>query len=210
MSRSIVVIGIAFLLFISENRTPGQEKEPPPSTKELQAEIARLKEEIKSLLKEVRLRDETIQALMEQVKKRQKEAFAARLFQEAVKVRLEHLQEQIIEKNRMINNLLDAAGKKRPKKDDPNLPNPPAVFLKGKVSKLDGKDKSLLEIDLGSDSGLEVGHTLEVFRLSPKPLYLGMIRIIAVNKITATARSQSSKVAEKIQVGDDVASRLDR
>jgi hypothetical protein len=60
---------------------------------------------------------------------------------------------------------------------DPNAPNPPAKFIKGIVEKVDAKDTSLASLSLGTDHGLKVGNTLEVYRLSPSVEYIGLIRI---------------------------------
>ena len=58
-----------------------------------------------------------------------------------------------------------------------SAPNPPAFAVDLKVL---GADDGLVEISGGSDAGLQKGHTLDVFRLTPKSQYLCMIRLIAV------------------------------
>ena len=64
---------------------------------------------------------------------------------------------------------------------------PPPEDLKGSVLEVDVKS-GLLTISLGSDSGLKVGNTLEVYRLEPKPEYLGTIRIVDTHFKYAVAR----------------------
>src|SRR5262249_27875790 len=57
---------------------------------------------------------------------------------------------------------------------------PPAEDLKGSVLETD-PTSGLVTISLGSDAGLQVGHTLEVYRTEPKPEYVGTIRIVDTN-----------------------------
>jgi hypothetical protein len=86
-------------------------------------------------------------------------------------------------------------------------PNPPAVDVRGSVSKVDARE-GLAEISLGKDHGLEVGHTLEVFRLKPNPTYLGMMRLVAVEKQRSVGKLVRPTPGAVLQVGDQVASRL--
>ena len=72
---------------------------------------------------------------------------------------------------------------------NPNAPNPPTAFIKGKIEKVDPTDRTLVTISLGSDQGLQLRHTLEVYRLSPNPEYLGMIRIEDVRQHVAALAS---------------------
>jgi hypothetical protein len=58
-----------------------------------------------------------------------------------------------------------------------------------------------------SDSGLKVGHTLELFRLSPRPQYLGMVRITDVRAKEAVA-VPVAKLSSEPQVGDKFASQI--
>ncbi len=83
--------------------------------------------------------------------------------------------------------------------------NAPGESVKGKVLKVDAANK-IVEISLGREDGLRKDHTLEVFRTQPRPTYLGMIRIIAVE----TNRSVGMMVGRnlEVKVGDEVASKL--
>ena len=68
-----------------------------------------------------------------------------------------------------------------------------------------------MQITLGSDAGLAVGNTMEVFRLNmanpTRSLYLGRIRIVELKATEAIARPVD-KMTNKIQVNDNVASQL--
>jgi hypothetical protein len=78
---------------------------------------------------------------------------------------------------------------------------------------VDGKilavNDNLVEISVGSDAGLMVGHTLDVFRLTPKSKYIGMIRIVRVEKTKAVGQLLG-KATASLQLGDEVASKLIR
>ena len=90
----------------------------------------------------------------------------------------------------------------------PGLPpggNPPAGLIKGKVLKIDPKDKTLVEINVGTDNGVEKGHTLEVYRLQPRAEYLGRIQVVAASPHRAVGRAM---MAARIKVDDEVASSI--
>jgi len=71
--------------------------------------------------------------------------------------------------------------------------NPPPDDVEGVITDTDAKT-GLVTISIGSDSGVNVGNTLEVFRIKPEPKYLGTIKILdaqahqAVGKLTAAPR----------------------
>lgn len=71
---------------------------------------------------------------------------------------------------------------------DPTAPNPPPKFVKGVVEKVDGVDKSLVRISLGTDHGLKNNHTLEVYRFSPGATYVGLMRIEDAHHHTSIGR----------------------
>jgi hypothetical protein len=60
---------------------------------------------------------------------------------------------------------------------DPTAPSPPVRYMKGKIERVDSKDNSLVSVSLGTDHGLKVGNTLEVYRRLPVPQYIGIVRI---------------------------------
>lgn len=83
-------------------------------------------------------------------------------------------------------------------------PAPPPENVEGLIKKADG---SLVTISLGSDAGLAKGQTMEVFRLSPTPKYIGKIRLIEVTPKLAVGQA-SGKMSTRMQIGDRVASRI--
>lgn len=91
---------------------------------------------------------------------------------------------------------------------NPNEPNPPAVEVNGKVKKVEG---DLMSISLGTDHGVEKNNTLDIYRLSPEPKYLGMIRIVDANHHESVARlipSGNQGFRPQLREGDLVTSKL--
>ena len=204
MSRLIVTSVITTLAILASGRVPGQEKDQP-SPKELLAEIARLKEEVKAALNAVRIRDQNIVRLNEELKRSRKELIAALTALEATKVQLEKLQEQMLEKDRIIAALRAAAGEKVTKN-----PNFPGKFVKGTITKVDATER-LVEIDLGKVAGIAKGHHLEVYRVKPRAEYLGRIRILEVYEEKSVGRLETRLAKNQVlQVGDSVASQLEK
>ncbi|MBM4070336.1 MAG: hypothetical protein FJ271_15480 [Planctomycetes bacterium] len=94
---------------------------------------------------------------------------------------------------------------------DGNRPNPPSVNVKGVIDRIDTKDPTLVEISLGSDQGLKKYNTLEVFRLNPRPEYLGTIRVVDVYNHKSVARMMRTPYAAArgpLRPGDHVASKI--
>jgi cell division protein FtsL len=82
---------------------------------------------------------------------------------------------------------------------------PPAV--EGQVSRVE--NNSALEITIGSDDGLVPGHELYLYRTSPRPEYLGRVRVISVDPDQAVARVIGATVLGKIiLVGEIVSSTI--
>jgi hypothetical protein len=66
----------------------------------------------------------------------------------------------------------------------------------------------LVAISIGSDAGLLKGHTLQVFRREPKPLYLGTIKLVEVGPHEAVGKIMSPQFKKLIQNKDEVVSRI--
>lgn len=82
--------------------------------------------------------------------------------------------------------------------------NFPSVPLEGSVMRSD--ETGLMQISLGSDDGLQRGHTLELFRLNPAA-YLGRVKVIEVNPKDAVAQPVG-QLNGKPGKGDKVASQI--
>jgi hypothetical protein len=86
-------------------------------------------------------------------------------------------------------------------KENPDDAPPP--YLKGQVTAV-GRD-NLIEISLGRDDGVNVGHYLEVYRGGT---YLGRIELRTVQDDKSVGKIVPNFRRGSIQVGDNVASRL--
>jgi exonuclease VII small subunit len=84
-------------------------------------------------------------------------------------------------------------------KPDDQPPSRPGG-TEGSVKAIDPKT-GLVTIDLGANAGIRKGDMLEVFRLKPRPLYLGRLRIVEVSATEAIGRPVKPA---SIQVGDRV------
>jgi hypothetical protein len=81
-----------------------------------------------------------------------------------------------------------------------NTSNPPSQAVEGLVTEKSG---DLIHISIGSDAGLEKGHTLDVFRLKPTPQYLGQIRLTDVRAAEAVG-VPVDRMKYPVQKGDFV------
>jgi hypothetical protein len=84
---------------------------------------------------------------------------------------------------------------------------PPPQDVKGTIRAHDPQS-GLVTISIGSDSGLQVGNTLEVYRLDGKAEYLGRIRVVDVDFKQSVARTIAPLRADRLKDGDIVASRI--
>jgi hypothetical protein len=83
---------------------------------------------------------------------------------------------------------------------------PPPVV--GEVKRVDPSNRRV-EITIGSDDGLSVGHELFLFRQVPRPEYIGKITIISVEPDQSVGRVIGATYqGKKIQEGDIVSSTI--
>lgn len=87
---------------------------------------------------------------------------------------------------------------------DPNTS--PTDQVRGKITRIDAADSTLVEVNLGKDAGLEKHNTLEVFRVDPHPEYVGRLRIFEVYSQRAVCRLVSTNPLKRLalKVGDQV------
>ncbi len=85
----------------------------------------------------------------------------------------------------------------------------PPVNTNGAIDKVMEKG-TVVRINIGSNAGLKVGHTLEVFRKMPAPKDLGMIRIVEVTATSAVGQlvPKAGAAPVELKVGDEVASQI--
>ena len=91
-----------------------------------------------------------------------------------------------------------------------NDANPPNTMVKGKIEKVDPKDNTLVQLSVGTDHGVNKNNTMEVFRTSPTPKYLGMVRIVDASPHHSVGRLivPPGVSRPQLQEGDLVWSRL--
>lgn len=86
------------------------------------------------------------------------------------------------------------------------IEHPPAV--QGEISRVDPKNQRV-EITIGSDDGLVVGHELYIYRVTPRAQYLGKLRILSVDPDQAVARVIGKVVSGiRLERGDIVSSTI--
>jgi hypothetical protein len=86
------------------------------------------------------------------------------------------------------------------------LQSPPPV--QGEVKRIDPTNRRM-ELTIGSDDGLVVGHELYLYRLSPRPEYLGRVKIQNVDPDQAVATVVGhTNQGKKIREGDIVSSTI--
>jgi hypothetical protein len=82
---------------------------------------------------------------------------------------------------------------------------PPSV--EGEVSRVE--DNKSVELTIGSDDGLVPGHELFLYRVKPKPEFLGRIKIISVDPDQSVGRIIGATIqGKKIKEGDIVSSTI--
>src|SRR5262249_60847375 len=83
---------------------------------------------------------------------------------------------------------------------------PPPVM--GEVKRVDWSNRRI-EITVGSDDGLVPGHELFVYRVKPRPEYLGKMAIVAVDPDQAVGKVVGNTYqGKKIKEGDIVSSTI--
>ncbi len=86
------------------------------------------------------------------------------------------------------------------------LESPPPVV--GEVKRVDSKNQRI-EVTIGSDDGLVVGHELYLYRVSPRPEFLGRVTIVDLDPDQAVAKVIGHTYqGKKIKEGDIVSSTI--
>lgn len=120
----------------------------------------------------------------------------------------ENLLEQVRNLSKEVARLEAGIGSERATSiSNPNEARPPVLMLNGKIERVEGQ---FVQLSLGTDQGLKENNTLEVYRLSPSPKYLGMIRVIDAKAHSSVARLVLTSAATQPQLreGDLVTSKL--
>jgi hypothetical protein len=142
-----------------------------------EAEAKRLREEVALHRQNITKRDQAIAERNKEIDRLTNRAVQAESHEEILKVRNVSLLEQVKELGQKLAKAETGGGTSGSLVRSSNAKNPPGVYVKGSVTNV-LKDSGLIEVNVGSDDGLKDGNTLEVYRLKPKPEYLGTLKII--------------------------------
>lgn len=173
------------------------------STQNATGELLRLKDELKLEQAKVKDREQKIVELAKTATDQQNKAVQANIKARTFEERSQSLAlalEEATKQNELIRLGKTAArpgGERRPPPED----------VEGIVKNSDGKS-GLVTVSIGSDAGISKGNSLYVYRLAPKPMYLGEIRIIDVNHHEAVGRPVMAQRGGQLQPGDIVASQI--
>jgi hypothetical protein len=86
------------------------------------------------------------------------------------------------------------------------LESPPPVM--GEVKRVDSSNRRI-EVTIGADDGLVAGHELFIYRVKPRPEYLGKLAIVAVDPDQAVGKVVGNTYqGKKIKEGDIVSSTI--
>jgi hypothetical protein len=170
-----------------------------------------LKDEVKALVATIAKREQYIAGVQEESRKLRTEAINSETKAKSMQDRNESLLSQYQAALAKLAKAEAGGGAEPGQVRDPNQANPPPTKVTGKIKTVDSENKGLVTITIGSDDGLQRNHTLEVYRMTPTPQYLGMIRIVETEHHQAIGRLMPSSVAGargQLREGDIVASSL--
>jgi hypothetical protein len=189
------------------SKTPAGDKETEKGVAALKAELAQLQAEVAALRKELAAREKRILQQAVEVEAQRRRTAAVEATAKAALSQVRTLTERLQETQRELAKQR-AGGAGVPGKQ-PKGAKPPPGDVKGKIEKIAPDNPGLVTLSVGSDHGLQVGHTLEVFRLKPQPKYLGRVEILDVGPRSSVARLKGRlPKGETLEVGDEVASTL--
>jgi chromosome segregation ATPase len=166
-------------------------------------ELKRRQDEVTRLTALVSEREQKIADIDRQMARLRDESVSYRIQYESAKARNADLLKQIQEKDQELTNLRLQFGPGRPTTPGQQRTPVPEDF-KGTIRSIQG---DLATITPGSDAGAAVGAELHVFRLAPRPEYLGRIVIQAVTPHEAVGRLEGASKG-RVRVNDEVAARL--
>lgn len=160
-----------------------------------------------ALIKAIKDRDAIIASLENELKRAKLEATRQQDAARTAAARTDALLKQVRELETKLLRI-EIAEKALPVPPRVDGPNPPVVLVNGKIEKMDG---DLVQIDRGTDHGVQKNHTLDVYRLQPEPKYVGRIRIVDTSHSQSVGRLIVADKAARpeIKVGDLVTSKID-
>jgi hypothetical protein len=155
-----------------------------------------------------RLREEQIPTLKKEI-----ESLRQLLIAEQLKARaLQDRNDAVVRQLEEVNKQLTQIQAKTPAKPVSLVKSKPAIDLNGKVTEIDAS-RQLLVVNLGSDSGLKPGDTLELYRIAADPkasLYLGQVTVLKTTETSSVGRYTSVQPERLPQLNDTVSTNLNK
>jgi hypothetical protein len=170
-------------------------------------EAQRRREEVANLNDVIKRKDVQLTDMQGQVTTANNQRVQAEVARAALMDRLksneEYTKQVVTELEDLQQRLADASrgGSRQPGEMTPQRPPPSDV--QGIIKQVD--PNGLVAISIGSDAGLLKGHTLEVFRTSPRAEYIGRVTLIEVRPHESVGRMDS--VGRKVVKENDTVAR---
>ena len=201
------------------NRIHGLENENKRDVDEItnvRAQLSKATESAKSALDEVEAKRNETNLLRSQKSVVEKQANEFKLRQAELNDHIRELERMLEsatknnsdlrEKVAKFSTLLNRAGLSADISQIKGVESPPRV--QGQVKRVDAANRRV-EVSIGSDDGLVIGHELYLFRTTPRPEYLGRVQIVSVEPDQAVARVVGNTYqGKKIKEGDVVSSTI--
>jgi hypothetical protein len=173
-------------------------------------EARRLRAEVTKHIKGIEERDATIVKNVDEIRRLLGRAVTAENNVHSLQTRLEALVETLEGKEKQIAKLKSGpvTTAKRGGRRARDAKNPPPAYVRGVVTGVN-RTHGLVEVSLGSDEGVNKDNTLEVYRLKPKPQYLGTLVVLEAKEhksIGKLLRTSAAARRSPIAKGDEVAS----
>jgi hypothetical protein len=174
--------------------------QPMPTAAELKADNDRLRKENQAL-------EALTQRLRMELDDARAAAVQAKIQADAFEMRVKKLQDELtlFKANRQA----PVTTREDPKGELTSRTKPKPALIQGKITAI-GKDGRMLQVSVGSDSGVREGQSLEVFRLptvtGQKPLYMGTISLTRVDPQASLGEFKPvSGEITRPKLGDEVA-----
>jgi hypothetical protein len=173
------------------------------STQNATGELLRVKDELKLAQAKVADREAKIVELAKTAKEQQDKAIQANIKARTYQERTETLAAALEQVTREYEGFKSGKAAIRGQAER----RPPPEDVQG-IVKNSNAAAGLVTISIGSDAGVSKGNSLYVYRLAPKPQFLGEIRIVEVDHHEAVGRPVMAQRGGQLQAGDIVASQI--
>ena len=193
-----------------------QNKQSLDALTQARKDVVTFEETAKSTLQEVSAKRDQTNLLRQQLSAVEKQANEFKLRQAELNDRIRELERilesatknnsDLREKVAKFSTLLRQNGLSDDIAQIKGLETPPPVV--GEVKRIDSTNRRL-EITIGSDDGLVVGHELYIFRTKPRPEYIGKATIVTVEPDQSVLKVVGTTYqGKKIKEGDVVSSTI--